>query len=159
MSNKRARLAAIYAQVPDIPDCKGECYRSCGPIAQLGIMTPYEYSRLRDAPHLEQANPVDCELLDADKRCSVYALRPLICRLWGTVDTTRMRCPYGCTPTRWLSVEEADRLSREAIALSGSQMFAFGHDSESAMQSIVQARQAAVRTEVERRLAERQQGA
>lgn len=155
MSNKRARLEAIYAQVPDIPDCKGECYRSCGPIAQLGIMTPFEYSQLRDAPRLEQVSPTDCELLDADKRCSVYGLRPLICRLWGTVDTPRMRCPYGCTPTRWLSVAEADRLSREAIALSGSHSFAFS-DTSDAMQAIVQARQAAVRTEVERRLAERQ---
>lgn len=39
-----------------------------------------------------------------DGRCSVYVVRPLLCRLWGMVD--KMRCPHGCVPSRWPADDE-----------------------------------------------------
>src|SRR2546429_6087610 len=29
-------------------------------------------------------------------RCTVYEVRPMICRLWGMVEG--MQCPHGCVP-------------------------------------------------------------
>lgn len=127
MSNKAAQLAAIYAQVPRMVDCKGECWRSCGPVVQLGMPTPYEYARLKDVPRTSNPDLSDCELLE-NHRCSAYELRPFICRLWGTTPT--MRCPYGCFPERWLSPEKAAELHRQVIALSGSRQYAFGDSAE-----------------------------
>jgi len=48
--------------------------------------------------------------------CSVYAVRPLICRLWGVVR--EMACPFGCKPERWLADREVKRMLREMQALN-----------------------------------------
>ena len=109
--------AAIYARVPAI-DCQRRCARHCGPI----VATEVEWSRMEAAtggrawgedtvcPHLDRASGL----------CRAHALRPLICRLWGVVET--MPCPYGCQPERWLSEEEATALVEELIALDGGRL-------------------------------------
>lgn len=64
----------------------------------------------RDAEHF-------CEALTDDKRCAVYELRPMICRLWGLADG--MQCPWGCKPERVLGRIEAYALLQEAVAAGG----------------------------------------
>lgn len=95
-------LQSIYAKLPSIK-CRGKCQEACGPIACSG----------REAASMEKANggPLGeigqdfaCPLLTAAGKCRVYAARPMICRLWGLTKT--MRCPHGCTPSRWLSARE-----------------------------------------------------
>jgi Fe-S-cluster containining protein len=39
--------------------------------------------------------------------CSIYSLRPMVCRLWGLVDHPFMRCLHGCVPERWVTSQEA----------------------------------------------------
>ncbi len=114
-STKAERLASLYAQIPSIL-CKGECYDACGPIA----MTALEYRRIvaRRGGREPVSTSLDCPLLSADGRCTVYADRPEICRIYGVVKA--LPCPYGCRPKRWLSHEEAVALHREIAALSGS---------------------------------------
>lgn len=47
---------------------------------------------------LEFTSGLTCGYLDqVHRRCTVYAVRPMICRLWGV--TTDMACPWGCQPT------------------------------------------------------------
>ena len=42
---------------------------------------------------------LDCVFLDKEaKRCKVYAVRPMICRLFGAVDHPKLTCPHGCRP-------------------------------------------------------------
>lgn len=137
MSNKAARLAELYALVPEIPDCKRTCWRSCGPVVQLGILSPYELSRLHDVERTERDDPSTCELLTEDNLCRAYERRPFICRLWGTVP--RMACPEGCQPERWLTDAEAMDLLNRITALSGAQIFAYGDDTEAALLAIQQA--------------------
>ena len=55
-------------------------------------------------------------MLTAEGRCSVYSIRPLICRIWGAAEG--IPCVFGCQPERLLSKEEADVLMREVQALS-----------------------------------------
>jgi len=124
-SEKDAQLDELYARIPAIPGCDGRCWTSCGPIE----MSDRERQRIRAAgtritPY-QQAMAANtgqgftCEALTSDKRCAVYALRPLICYLWGAVEG--LPCVYGCVPEggRYLSDAEAYRLIAESMRIGG----------------------------------------
>lgn len=117
-----ARLQELYDQIPAIPDCDGRCWTSCGPID----MSDRERQRIRRAGH--RITPMDqarasagtywCEALTGDKRCAVYEIRPLICRMWGAMES--LRCPYGCVPDGgWLPDEAGYRLIARAWIIGG----------------------------------------
>lgn len=106
------QLQALYAQIPRL-HCQGRCQECCGPLG----MSHLEFKRLERASPLRLAEgkrPV-CPLLKRG-RCTVYAVRPLICRLWGVCEN--MPCPWGCRPERYLSIAEGDALMRQGEALS-----------------------------------------
>src|SRR5215471_3974627 len=107
-----AALETIYAQVPSIA-CKGLCQDCCGPLG----MSYLEWIRIKRASplRLAEAKHTTCPLLKHGK-CTVYALRPLICRLWGT--TENMPCFHFCKPERYLTITEADELMHAVEALS-----------------------------------------
>lgn len=91
-----ARLDALYAQLPRI-ECRGSCHDSCGPID----MTRPERRRIAVAgyevtPEAAIVAGMRCPALTVLKRCAVYPVRPMICRLWGL--TRAMTCTYGCVP-------------------------------------------------------------
>lgn len=113
--NRTQRFEALYAELPNI-ECKGLCSDSCGPI----VMSAFEYDRIRSAvkgPIRPLRHPLDhCPLL-ADGRCTVYPLRPVICRLWGV--TENMQCPFGCVPDRLLTKAEASAFLHRAAVLGG----------------------------------------
>lgn len=84
MTESRAdRMQAIYDQVPEVADCKGHCWISCGPAS----MTPWERRRLALAGHRvtpdeearREIRDFWCEALGPDGRCLAYSIRPLIC--------------------------------------------------------------------------------
>lgn len=101
-SRRIAAIEEVYARLPEI-QCKGLCYDSCGPIA----MTSVERWRIRGKARLEirvvglakAANggiDLRCSALTDNNLCSVYAIRPAICRLWGLTEA--LQCSYGCVP-------------------------------------------------------------
>jgi Fe-S-cluster containining protein len=112
-------LKAIWDKVPEMEDCKGMCQSSCGPIPAY---TP-ERKLIEDrtGKELKTTGDLTCSMLTAAGACSVYGIRPLICRLWGTVDHPAMRCPHGCKPKRWLTHEESMELFAELEALTGDE--------------------------------------
>ena len=87
------RLTALYATLPAI-DCQGLCSDSCGPIE----MSVRERDRIERAAgrKVTCGAGASCSMLTADRRCGQYELRPLICRMWGVVES--LPCPYGCVP-------------------------------------------------------------
>lgn len=117
-----AKLDALYQQLPTIA-CKGLCSEACGPI----VMSMAEAERLKKADQWRRQPAIradlTCVYLTERQRCSVYPVRPLICRAWGLVK--RMSCMHGCVPSRWLSdlefVEIAKAIERigGAIVVSG----------------------------------------
>lgn len=122
-ANRRKAMRALYEQVPAI-ECKGLCADSCGPIEMSNI----ERATLRrigveitdrDAAlkQLKQTGDFDCDAL-VEGRCSVYADRPMICRLWGVTEA--LRCPYGCAAERVLSDEEGMTLVAESLRVGGA---------------------------------------
>jgi len=68
-------------------------------------MSRVEWQRIIEAVGHEPIGSEDltCPLL-SDGRCTVYEIRPTICRLWGMVDA--MPCVFGCQPTRLLSRDQ-----------------------------------------------------
>lgn len=120
-------LEALYARLPSIA-CKGLCSQSCGPIECSNL----ERKRVRKAGggHIG-LKYLDVEAIKAGRevpacpaleetRCSVYAVRPLICRLFGLLQHPTMRCPHGCEPERWLTNEEASDLLAESVRIGGA---------------------------------------
>jgi hypothetical protein len=115
----------LYAHIPPVP-CKGLCHESCGPIG----LTPAEQTRLRkagvrvpdSAVRLKLGLPIaaTCPALTPLKRCAAYEARPMICRLWGAVES--MPCPWGCQPEGGLLPDaEGRRLIQAAAELSRQQ--------------------------------------
>jgi len=90
------RIDQAYARIPDIR-CQGLCAESCGPIAMSRVEWERICERLGYAP---KGQSLSCPML-ADARCTVYDIRPAICRLWGVAD--EMPCPWGCVPDRQLT--------------------------------------------------------
>jgi len=113
-------LDRLYARIPKL-ECKRLCQQSCGPI----VMNRLEWERIKERrkglpmfASAENRQTLTCPYLDETHgSCSVYAARPLICRLWGVVK--RMRCPWGCAPAKWMSDKQARRLLRAVQRLSG----------------------------------------
>lgn len=110
------QLQEIYAKIPKIA-CKRKCQEACGVIP---VQRP-ELKKIRkraqvdiekyvlDGPDgitmLFDADKSRCPLLDDEGNCTVYDIRPFICRLFGVVEG--MRCPEGCIPERVLTREES----------------------------------------------------
>ena len=97
-------LDTAYATIPS-SNCKGLCQECCGPVG----MTRLEWDRIiarvgkTPSPTPEQAKRLECPLL-ADGKCTVYDIRPLVCRLWGVEPS--MPCPFGCEPDRPFTTED-----------------------------------------------------
>lgn len=111
-------LQKIYDSLPNLK-CKGLCHEACGPIEIFkaerdNLGRSFKHKNLKDALfHLKKGHTDDydgcitCPMLTGENKCSVYDKRPVICRLWGLVEN--MKCKWGCTPDRYLSVEECDK--------------------------------------------------
>lgn len=116
-----ARLRALYDRVPAVA-CKGDCWDACTTFplprvekrrlaAEAGAVFPPE-------PAGPDGKLPRCQLLTADNRCSVYEIRPLVCRLWGVSDASP--CNFGCVPEGGrLSVVETYDLLAEVFEISG----------------------------------------
>ena len=120
--NNTAKLAKIDELLSALPTfrCKEGCFDCCGPV----IISRLEYMRCiqasgrtaKDIKRQMQNNlkqgVYTCPLLDAEtKRCSVYAVRPAICRLFGVVRG-ELVCPHGYGPDSSALLEDSQ--SRES---------------------------------------------
>ena len=121
-----ARLEAAYARVPVLA-CQGHCYTSCGMIecsdrerdriAQAGVTLP----TLAEFRAMDREGvTVVCPALSPTGRCTVYAIRPMLCRLWGAVEN--MPCVYGCQPVTGGLLAELDgfELLGESLEAGGA---------------------------------------
>lgn len=96
-------LADAYAALPTL-NCQRRCQDVCGPVGATGIERMNlltTHGRAIGPDHTGRR----CRLLDARGDCSVYADRPMICRIVGLTRETA--CRFGCVPSRWLTEDEA----------------------------------------------------
>jgi hypothetical protein len=93
-----AELEQLYARLPLLA-CRGLCGHSCAQHVDAG---PLERRRIAergvdlDAPTVDGACPALSRALGAGGLCSVYEVRPMVCRLWGVAAS--MPCPHNCIP-------------------------------------------------------------
>jgi Fe-S-cluster containining protein len=111
-------MEAIYAEIPSVPSCTGACATACGPI----VMFDAEWKRVKRAAGGRSLRytpgSLRCPMLNQNGQCTVYSVRPYICRLWGT--TPVLACPEGCEPDPgWLSREEAQDIFERLCAVAG----------------------------------------
>jgi Fe-S-cluster containining protein len=109
-----AQLDAFYASLPDVA-CKGLCGtapdpedKACGAVVVNDteyelIETHVGRQKLKELSARPQTQEQHlCPLLGADGRCSIYGIRPFICRAWGAYDDGGQRmltCNFGCEPS------------------------------------------------------------
>jgi len=127
--NNTTKLAKIDALLSAIPtfQCKEGCTDCCGPVE----LSRLEYTRCiqasgRSAEDIKQQMQNNlkqgiyaCPLLDTEtKKCSVYEVRPAICRLFGVVRG-QLICPHGYAPesTALLSDEQSREILRKVEEL------------------------------------------
>ena len=118
LAKQKRELDELYAQLPAI-DCKGKCQSACGPIGMTYVELQRIVKRTGQEPWIDQN--LTCSLL-RHGMCSVYAIRPTVCRLWGVVDA--LACPWGCKPDRYLDYREGQLflLAAEDIGATDEQL-------------------------------------
>lgn len=102
-----------------------ECKPGCGACCGIVPFTQPEKERASALRPLEQWEPflngsfvpmASLETMTCPFRgkngCEIYEQRPMVCRLFGSVDHPNMRCPMGCAPKKMLT----DAQSRELLA-------------------------------------------
>ncbi|MEQ1519267.1 MAG: YkgJ family cysteine cluster protein [Usitatibacteraceae bacterium] len=82
-------------------ECVPGCHDCCGPVT-ASSEEMFELPVLDDAVHAAALAALDCVHLGREG-CTVYADRPLICRLFGT--TPRMVCPRGRGPRSMIDAQ------------------------------------------------------
>lgn len=108
------QLQALYEELPHI-NCAGFCHDSCGPI-QVSIREQDRMEKMAGVELTCGLGPT-CSMLTPDRRCGVYEIRPLICRLWGLTES--MPCPYGCKPERVVPDDEAMMMIFRSLQIGG----------------------------------------
>lgn len=117
-ADRAQQLDDLYAELPAI-DCQGLCWDSCDRID----MSRAERRRIAADAGVEipdgtkAAGPTLCVALTMFRQCGVYEIRPLICRLWGLIES--LPCTFGCRPDRYLTDQEAYEFIARAYDISG----------------------------------------
>lgn len=109
-------LEKIYARIPKI-QCQRKCQNACGliggsPAEQSLVQSLTAGMRLGSVQIFPATKHPRCAFLTAeDGDCSIYGLRPLMCRLFGVIHD--LQCRHGCIPERWLDHSEVQEIIRE----------------------------------------------
>jgi hypothetical protein len=113
--SKDSKLRELYAAIPEF-QCKPGCSDCCGAVP----MVKAEWQAIKLAQRVQHSNCLTCNYL-VDEKCSVYADRPFLCRLFGATTDAKMRCPQGCGPEKPLTAKQAGILNTKYIKLMGGQ--------------------------------------
>ena len=124
MLNKRRRLRKelheeLYGLIPDMA-----CPSGCADCCCVVRFSRYEMAQISTArivravfTRFRQATTQKCPYMTENNRCSIYQVRPFVCRLFGTADIERLRCPKGIRPKKMLSAEEAEKLINQFLKI------------------------------------------
>jgi len=91
--------------------CDDDCGECCGPV----MVTETEFQRVARFVKEHGIVPVDnpkeltCPLF-IDGKCSVYSVRPMICKAYGHADMETLTCPRGYNTN--VPREQVDRMLR-----------------------------------------------
>jgi Fe-S-cluster containining protein len=120
-----SELDELYAQLPAL-DCRGLCHDSCTVvpaseleyqrIAEAGATIGPRMSGRRVRELIAAGRSLRCPALGPLNNCTIYPIRPFICRAFGVaVD---LRCQHGCIPDKILPNGEVTRVMAKIEQLS-----------------------------------------
>lgn len=116
-------LRELYRRIPKV-NCKRLCGHSCRTVIDMSHTERERIETFLGEPLPEWMRTtvnLVCPLLSHTGECTVYGLRPMVCRLWGAVDTPALSCPHGCAVEGdLLTAVEAELLVLEAFRVGGS---------------------------------------
>lgn len=115
-----AVLRKLYATLPTL-ECKGLCSSSCQTRIDMSLAERARIEAIRGKPipeWMRDERGLPCPLLH-NHRCSVYSVRPMVCRIWGTAAHPKFRCPHGCQPDRWLTDVDVITLLMDSYEAGG----------------------------------------
>jgi len=119
----RVQLENLYAQIPKAI-CPEGCGRCCGPVfpslAELhNIKNWCAEHHVESRDFLDITREGSCSYLTAKQKCSIYPVRPFLCRILGV--SLDLSCPLEkCTATRILNHSQSDALY-ESVYLRGKE--------------------------------------
>lgn len=108
-------LHKLYAEIPTFT-CIKDCMDCCGPI----FMTQMERYLITERPKYESVT--NCPWRGKG-RCRIYDKRPLICRLFGTINNKKLLCSFRKGPSLLLHESHAQQLIYKAFEISNKAGF------------------------------------
>jgi len=102
------RLLEIYSELPTMPSCKKNCDSCCqySPrAAKIEIARLKRILPTKNIPYYEYKT-MPCPYYK-NGECSIYEVRPLVCRLYGVTDSPNLTCVKGYTIDYPLSEAQA----------------------------------------------------
>lgn len=106
-AEERAALDNLKARIPDM-QCVEGCSACCGPVP----FSRAEWGTLPVKPRGE-AECATCPFVAEGGGCKVHRDRPILCRLFGTVDDDALRCPKGARPAKYLTAKQGAEIRNE----------------------------------------------
>lgn len=107
MSTPLQMIKDQYKRIPTF-ECIPGCVDCCGPVP----MTVAEQTLITPLPFRD--GNTRCQYATACG-CSIYEHRPLLCRLFGTVDEPKLRCPHGKRPAQLLTAYQGGTIMRKYL--------------------------------------------
>lgn len=107
-------LIQIQKQYERIPSftCKQGCTECCGVVPfteeEWALLTPEEQSR--------ESKGLECRFKGANG-CTIYDRRPMLCRLFGSVDDKKLTCWHGCGPEKKLTAIQGLTIMRHYLKI------------------------------------------
>lgn len=114
LTKRLERLKELYEQMPKVL-CKQKCQGACGIIKWSWIEKQLVDRSVGGLPMLKLQKDGSCPLL-MEGMCSVYEVRPWICRLWGAIPD--LKCEHGCEVIGGWSPEKQHVMFQELKELS-----------------------------------------
>jgi Fe-S-cluster containining protein len=109
----------LYGQIPSMT-----CPSGCSDCCCIVRFSRYEVAQLSIAmiiraifTHFRQATTQKCPHLTRDNRCGIYQVKPFVCRLFGTTEIERLRCPKGVEPDKLLSAAKSEDLINQFLKI------------------------------------------
>ena len=107
-SKPQPRVQRLYDMIPAV-DCKRRCQSACGVIPMSDVELRTIVAHIGYEPDFFSAD-LRCPMLGEFGECTIYELRPAVCRLWGAVK--ELPCPHGCGTDTEISDDTARSILR-----------------------------------------------
>ena len=116
------KLEYIYNQIP-VSVCPPDCGACCGilfpSLAELNNIKEWCSKHSVKYKDFNMQVGLNCSYLIEDKRCSIYPVRPFLCRLLGVCST--LPCPLNKCKTKKVLNESQGRALYGSIYLKGKE--------------------------------------